>query len=86
MDTTRCVTGKKMFSTKELAEEALIAVHSHYQMREGMGPVAVYKCDDCGSWHFTSKGPANPKLQSGEAQNQIAIQAEADFWERKFRK
>jgi len=58
----KCVTGKNAYATQELAEEALLHAHTRLDFAKGRGPVSVYRCDDCGYFHLTSKGPINPAL------------------------
>ena len=80
-----CVTGKRSYASKALAEEALLDVHSRFQYRPGSGPRSVYECDDCGNWHFTSRGPDSPVLSDLQNQQQIQRNREANDWERKLR-
>lgn len=80
-----CVTGKKQYESKELAEEALVAHRSRYVFRENSGPIAVYQCEDCGEWHFTSHGPVSEVLKSSETQQRIKAQHDAGYWEHKLR-
>ena len=56
-----CPTAKRIYLTEGLAEEALIDAHSRNNYA-GSGPIAVYQCEDCGYYHFTSKGKMNEKL------------------------
>ena len=52
-----------MYPTESIAEEALISAWITYQYTHGNGPIGVYLCEDCGSYHLTSKGTINNKLQ-----------------------
>ena len=81
-----CVTGKKMYASRELAEEVLIHAWSTYEYSAGRGPVAVYKCDDCGHYHLTSSGEMNPKLAEHLKDGKIRLQREANKWMDKFKK
>ena len=78
----RCQTGKNSYSTKVLAETALIDIHIHRNFTPDQGPQNVYQCEFCGAWHFTSKSPErNERLQemidSGEMRRlQLARQWE----------
>jgi hypothetical protein len=81
-----CVTGKKIYPTLEIAEEALIGAHIRFQYASGGGPIAVYQCADCGRYHLTSRAPMNEKLAQQLATGKIKLQKEADAWESKFRK
>ncbi|RED97432.1 hypothetical protein [Marinoscillum furvescens] len=80
-----CVTGKKAYPTKERALEALVDQRGRFEYRSNSGPINVYHCDDCGEWHFTSKGDMHEYLQSADIQKRIADQREAEYWERKLR-
>lgn len=81
-----CVTHKKIYTSKEIAEEALIGAHVRFHYSSGGGPVAVYQCDDCGHYHLTSRGPMNEKLASLLSSGKIKLQKEADRWESKWKK
>lgn len=80
-----CVSGKKGYLTESDALNALVDQRGRFNYRSNSGPVNVYACDDCGEWHFTSKGEVHQLLQSADVQKRIADQREADFWERKLR-
>lgn len=81
----KCVTNKRIYYTKEMAEDALIEAWSRNNYPEGRGPVAVYQCDDCGNWHWTSRGPMNERLAGELRSGNIHRQQEAYRWERKWR-
>lgn len=80
-----CVTGKRQYETKALAEEALVAHRSRFIFRDESGPIAVYQCDDCGEWHFTSQGPMSEVLKSSDTKKRIETQHDAEYWSRKLR-
>lgn len=80
----KCVTGKKVYLTQELAEEALIGAHIRFYYAKGQGPVAVYRCDDCGYFHLTSQGPLNTQLEKYIKNGKMDKQKEADEWLRKL--
>ena len=82
----KCVTNKKIYPTREIAEEALIGAHTRFNYGTGGGPVAVYECADCGRYHLTSRGPMNEKLAGQLANGKIKLQKEADMWENKWKK
>lgn len=82
----RCVSGKRSYPTKELAEEALLENWSRNYHNSQSGPINVYQCDDCGEYHFTSKGEINPILQSEDNIKRINRSREANFWEGKFKR
>jgi hypothetical protein len=81
----RCSTGKRVYLTETLAEEALIDAHSrnHYA---STGPINIYQCEDCGYYHFTSKGQWNEKLAQQIASGKIKRQQEANQWVNKLKK
>lgn len=76
----KCSTHKKVYATETLAEEALIGARTAYDYPHNNGPVAVYRCDDCGYYHLTSRGPMNIKLQQLLKDGSINRQKEADAW------
>lgn len=80
-----CSTGKRGFDSKELAEEALISNRSRFHHRDDSGPINVYQCEDCGDWHFTSKGSKSDLLESSDVRKNINLNREANYWERKLR-
>lgn len=84
LDLMGCITGKKQYDTKALAEEALVAHRSRFIFRDNSGPIAVYQCDDCGEWHFTSQGPVSEVLMSSETKKLIKTQQDADYWVKKL--
>jgi hypothetical protein len=81
----KCQTGKRVYITESLAEDALIDAHSRHQY-SGTGPIAVYQCEECGYYHFTSKGEMNKKLAEQIASGKIKRQQEANQWMNKLKK
>jgi hypothetical protein len=75
-----------MYPTDAIAEEALLAAWATYTYRTGDGPVAVYRCDDCGSYHLTSKGPMNQRLAQALASGDISRQKDSDAWMNKIKR
>jgi hypothetical protein len=75
-----CVSNKKMYDTLERAEDALIHAWIKFNYPKGGGPVSVYKCEDCGYYHFTSQGTMNAKLAEHRANGKIGLNKEADYW------
>jgi ABC-type ATPase with predicted acetyltransferase domain len=69
-----------MYSSQEVAEDALIEAWTRFEYAPNQGPVAVYKCEDCGQYHLTSKGTMNEKLSKALAAGKIQRQKEADRW------
>ncbi len=77
-----CSSGKRKFETESLAIEALIQNHIVNNYRGNEGPVNVYQCPDCGSWHFTSKGEKHPLLEDEKTLQIIAKERRAFNWEK----
>jgi len=82
----KCVTGKRLYHSQQLAEEALIEAHIHFDYQAGGGPVAVYLCEDCGEYHLTSRGPMNARLSELLSNGTIKKQKEASRWQSKFKR
>jgi hypothetical protein len=82
----RCVSGKRMYPSQEIAEDVLIESWIRFEYAEGSGPVAVYQCDDCGRFHLTSQGPMNEKLAEALSKGIIRRQREARNWADKFKR
>jgi hypothetical protein len=81
----KCPTGKRLYLSEQLAEDALIEAHVHFNFRSGSGPVAVYRCEDCGNYHLTSQGPMNTRLSQLLTNGTIKKQKEAARWQGKFK-
>jgi hypothetical protein len=81
-----CITRKKMFATQDIAEEVLLEAWTKYRYSAGHGPLAVYRCDDCGQFHLTSSGEMNPKLAQHLQEGKIQLRQEADKWLSKIKK
>jgi len=81
----KCPTGKRLYHSEQLAEDALIEAHIHFDYRAGGGPVAVYLCDECREYHLTSRGPMNACLAARIADGTIKKQKEASRWQSKFK-
>ncbi|MBS1951841.1 MAG: hypothetical protein OJF59_001506 [Cytophagales bacterium] len=80
-----CHTGKRIYPTEALAIDALIDAHAR-TCYSGKGPIAVYLCEDCGYWHFTSKGKINDRLDQQLRSGKMKLQQEANRWINKFKK
>ena len=80
-----CSSGKRMYETESLAVEALIQNHIINNYRGGQGPTNVYQCDECGHWHFTSKGAKNEIFDDSETIKMIEREKRALNWERSLR-
>ncbi|MEY4929700.1 MAG: hypothetical protein RI909_424 [Bacteroidota bacterium] len=81
----KCVTGKRVYHSEQLAEDALIEAHIHFNYNAGGGPVAVYQCEDCGEYHLTSRSPMNTRLAELLANGTIRKHKEASRWQDKFK-
>jgi hypothetical protein len=75
-----CISQKKTYSSASQAEDALIDAQIRYDYTSGNGPVAIYKCVDCGQYHLTSKGPVNERLAKLIEQGKVKSQKEANRW------
>lgn len=80
-----CVSNKRSFGDQQLALEALIQHHIRNELAHDQGPINVYQCNDCGAWHFTSKGKKADILNEKEVVEQIKKERRAYQWEQKFR-
>lgn len=82
----RCVSGKRVYASREIAEDALIESWIRFEYGPGTGPIAVYQCEDCGRFHLTSRGPMNEKLADALSKGSIRKQREAKNWTDKFKR
>lgn len=82
----KCISNKRAYPTKEVAEDALIEAHTQFDYGKASGPVAVYQCEDCGYYHLTSKGPMNEKLEAVMKGGKLKHQKEASLWMHKLKK
>ncbi len=80
-----CSSGKRGYLSYELAEEALIQAWSNFYYSKGKGPVSIYQCEECGHFHFTSKGEMNRLLAELIKEGKVNRSREANDWERKLR-
>ena len=74
-----------MYASEQMAEDALIEAQIRFDYHN-QGPIAVYKCEDCGHYHLTSRGPMNPRLAQLTAEGKIKLEKEANKWLHKFKK
>ena len=77
---SRCVSGKRMYVTREIAETVLLEAWARYEFAPSSGPIAVYLCEDCSQYHLTSKGPMNEALAEALRAGKIGRQKEANKW------
>lgn len=82
----RCPSGKVSYQSRTLAEDALIDSWIRNNFSLGSGPVDVYACDDCGDFHFTSKGNRNARLKTEWDNGSIAKSRRAFQLEDKLRR
>ncbi len=82
----KCPTHKRIFLNHDQAVEALVGARILYGYSDGNGPVSVYKCDECGHYHLTSKGTVNETLQKHIRDGKIDLEKEANRWLRKINK
>lgn len=82
----RCVSNKKVYLTADIAEQALIEAHTQFEYKRGSGPIAVYRCEDCGYFHLTSQGSMNQTLERLIKEGKIQRQKEANQWAHKLKK
>ncbi|HCZ36820.1 MAG TPA: hypothetical protein DHV26_12940 [Cytophagales bacterium] len=81
-----CVSNKRIYYSIAQAEDALISAYILFDYRKGTGPIAFYKCDDCGNYHLTSRGTMNARLAEAIANGTIQKQKTAASWHKKFKK
>lgn len=82
----KCISGKRTYHSQEIAEDVLIESWARYDYNGQSGPVSVYRCEDCGHYHLTSKGPMNPKLLEALNDGTIEKQKRARRWEEKLKR
>ena len=80
-----CISGKKAFDTQTIAEDVLIELWTKNEYVESHAPVSVYRCEDCGFYHLTSRGPMNEKLAQYLSSGKLKLDKEANRWLDKFR-
>ena len=86
MKSIRCSSGKIKYRSEEAAEEALLELWIKNEYGAGQGPVGVYRCDDCGEFHLTSKGMMSDKLIEALRSEKFRRQKEAKSWEDKLKR
>ena len=75
----KCPSGKRIYHSKQLAEDALLELWSKNDYKHG-GPINIYQCEDCGNFHMTSKGLVNNRLAQYLSDNRSRIDKEANRW------
>ncbi len=82
----KCCSHKKVFASAEIAEDVLIELWSKNEYADSHSPIAIYKCEDCRHYHFTSRGPMNAKLAEFLASGKLKRMKEANRWMDKLKK
>jgi hypothetical protein len=82
----RCISTKKVYLSESLAEEALIDARIQFEYPNGLGPIATYRCEDCGYYHLTSSGIMNERLKEYLASGKIDRQKTANQWLTKLKR
>ncbi|MFM7193717.1 MAG: hypothetical protein ACKOYP_02915 [Bacteroidota bacterium] len=80
-----CKSGKQLYPDEPTALVALLEVWGRTPFRAGEGPKTVYRCEDCGNWHFTSKGATHPELEAYMRSPEFLLKRKASDWEDRFR-
>jgi len=82
LEKMKCQTGKNSYSTKSLAETALIDIRIYRNFPPDQGPQDVYQCEFCGEWHFTSRSiKRNARLQELIDSGEMKRLQQARRWE-----
>jgi hypothetical protein len=81
----QCVSGKKIFASQLLAEDVLIELWVKNDYTPGSAPIAVYRCDDCGSYHLTSRPPMNARLAEMISSDKFKLQKQGYLWEKRLK-
>lgn len=81
-----CSSGKRIYTSATLAEEALLEAQARGHFQPGKGPVNVYLCDTCSNYHLTSRGPMHDKLKEAIEQGSLARMRQAHAWEQKLKR
>ena len=74
--------GKRSYISENLALEALVGAKIAYP---NSNVKTVYKCNDCGDWHITSKGNLHPKIANLKDSKKMDKLVEAAYWEHKLK-
>ena len=81
-----CSSGKRCYTSFELAEEALIGAHIAYDFGSHAGPIATYICDECQQFHLTSQGEMSARLKGLIENGELEKLRQARHWEEKTRR
>lgn len=77
-----CPTHKKLYPSEHIAEEALIQARIRFDSNTA---ISVYQCNDCNSWHLSSKGDMNPKLKEAIKSGKLDQEKKNLDWEERYR-
>jgi hypothetical protein len=77
---SKCISGKRSFESQLLAEDVLIELWSKNNYSDKNAPIAIYKCDDCGQFHLTSREPMNSRLAGYLSGSTFKLDREANKW------
>jgi hypothetical protein len=81
----KCISGKKVFATQQIAEDVLLELWTKNNYTSNHSPIAVYRCDDCGFYHLTSRPPTNERLAAYLNSSKFKLDKEANKWMNKFK-
>ena len=82
----RCVSGKLVYTREDLAIDALLELWVRNYYAKGSGPISVYRCDDCGMFHHTSKGERHERLVEFIESGELNRRRKAFEWEEKLKR
>jgi hypothetical protein len=81
-----CPSGKKVYTSENIALDALIEANVQFDFTTRNGPITFYFCPHCGYYHLTSKGMLNEQLASLIKDGSIDKMKRAAQWKVKFKK
>lgn len=73
---------KRAYPNERIAEEALIQARIRF---ENNTAVSVYQCENCGSWHLSSAGNINSRLEEMIKSGELEKERKKDIWENKYK-
>ncbi|MGL4631616.1 MAG: hypothetical protein ACRCVT_10460 [Leadbetterella sp.] len=75
--------GKKSYQNEEIALDALV---QNRILNVYSSAKTIYRCDECGLYHLTSKGEIHPILHKKMGSGSIQKESEAKSWEEKLKR